>query len=42
LVGAGSTLELINKRTGLRGFFNQYASHSAVSSLTPTIRLDTN
>ncbi|KAL5603923.1 hypothetical protein FOVSG1_006673 [Fusarium oxysporum f. sp. vasinfectum] len=23
LVGAGSTLELINKRTGLRGFFNQ-------------------
>jgi hypothetical protein len=40
LVGAGSTLELINKRTGLRGFFNQYASHSAVSGLTPAIRLD--
>jgi Flp pilus assembly pilin Flp len=39
LVGAGSTLELINKRTGLRGFFNQYASHSAVSNLTPAIRL---
>jgi hypothetical protein len=42
LVGAGSTLELINKRTGPRGFFNQYASHSAVSNLTPTIRLDIN
>jgi hypothetical protein len=42
LVGAGSTLELINKRTGLRGFFNQYAYHSAVSNPTPTIRLDIN
>lgn len=26
LVGAGSTLELINRRTGLRGLFNQYVS----------------
>jgi NO-binding membrane sensor protein with MHYT domain len=24
LVGASSTLELINRRTGLRGLFNQY------------------
>jgi NO-binding membrane sensor protein with MHYT domain len=28
LVGAGSTLELINRRTGLRGLFNQYVSAS--------------
>lgn len=35
LVGAGSTLELINRRTGLRGLFNQYASPSTLSSLEP-------
>ncbi|KAF9772775.1 hypothetical protein IL306_009493 [Fusarium sp. DS 682] len=40
LVGAGSTLELINRRTGPRGLFNQYASPSAVTNLTPVIRLD--
>ncbi|KAK2468714.1 hypothetical protein H9L39_19641 [Fusarium oxysporum f. sp. albedinis] len=40
LIGAGSTLELINRRTGLRGLFNQYASHSAVSNLSPAIGLD--
>jgi NO-binding membrane sensor protein with MHYT domain len=40
LVGAGSTLELINRRTGLRGLYNQYASPSAVSNLTLIIRLD--
>lgn len=26
LVGAASTLELINRRTGSRGFFNQYVN----------------
>jgi NO-binding membrane sensor protein with MHYT domain len=40
LVGAGSTLELINRRTGPRGLFNQYASPSAVANLTPVIRLN--
>lgn len=28
LVGAASTLELMNRRTGFRGVFNQYASIS--------------
>lgn len=36
LVGAGSTLELINRRTGLRGLFNQYVfalePHAQISS----------
>ena len=34
LVGAASTLELMNRRTGFRGIFNQYA---AISCLTTYI-----
>jgi hypothetical protein len=32
LVGAGSTLELINRRTGFRGLFNQYVFHHLVKT----------
>jgi hypothetical protein len=27
LIGAASTLELINRRTAIKGIFNQYAPH---------------
>lgn len=30
LVGAGSTLELINRRTGFQGLFNKYVSTSKI------------
>lgn len=32
LVGAGSTLELINRRTGFRGLFNQYVYNRVVKN----------
>lgn len=35
LVGAASTLELINRRTGLRGIFNQYVFVFALQTAFP-------